>query len=116
MPDRDIHVDFVLTDGTSTQRARELITSAARSHASRVSHMKRPRTARRHRMGRQRTQQDEEESNFQIGNENPTWIRKLQSSKGSLSPGLDYVPYTVNYCKSPRRSSPPPFVMSLSKG
>lgn len=98
MPDQYIHVDFVLTDGKSTQRARELITSAARSHASRVAHMKRPRIATRRRMARQRTQEEEPEAQLEI--EEATRNRALRRGESSLSPVFDYIPYTVNYCKS----------------
>lgn len=91
-----IHVDFVCLNDYSNQRARELSTSAARSHASKVTHLRKRRPASR-KIRAFADREDESRARVDL------YARFRAAHEGQfmfLSP-LNSVPYTVNYCTLP---------------
>lgn len=89
-----IHLDFVCLSDYSNQRARELTTSFARSHASKVTYLKKKKKKSARASGRTFEDQHENKALLDV-------CARIQAARDGLpasdSP-LTYVPHTINYC------------------
>lgn len=89
-----IHLDFVCLSDYSNQRARELTTSFARSHASKVTYLKKKKKKSARSSGRTHENQDGKRALLDV-------YARIQAAQDGLPASdlpLTYVTHTITYC------------------